>query len=60
MRTKPFAVFAADHLQRQRQQNLLAQRIFQQQAFALIIADLGFGSGYRKLFPASIRSQRPI
>ena len=43
MRTQALAIFAAHHLQRNRQQNLLAQRIFQQQPFALVITNLGLG-----------------
>ena len=43
MRAQSLAVFAAGGLQRQRQQNLLAQNIFEQNPLALIISDLSFG-----------------
>jgi hypothetical protein len=60
MRTKSLTILAAKYFQRDGQQNLLTDRIFKQQTFPLIIADLGFGAGYRKLFPPGIRTQWPI
>src|SRR5580693_601358 len=43
LRTQTFAIFAAKGLQRQRQQQLLTQNVFEQQAFALVIADFRLG-----------------
>jgi hypothetical protein len=40
--TQSFAVFAARNLQRERQQHLLTQYIFEQQPITLIVTDLGF------------------
>src|ERR1019366_2986139 len=57
MRAKPLAVFATQRLQRHRQQHLLAQRIFEQQSFALVIPDLGLGVSDRKLFVPSVGSE---
>ena len=42
MRTEPLAVLAADRFQRDRQQHLLTQDIFEQKPFALVIPNLGF------------------
>ena len=50
MRTQTFATFAANRFQRQRQQYLFAQRVFEQQPLALVIPDFGLGVGDRKFF----------
>ena len=60
MRAQALAIFAAGDLQRQRQQHLLAQNIFQQNSVALIIADLGFGVGHREFVAAGVRAERPV
>ena len=60
MWTQTFAVLAADRLQRQRQQDLLPQNIFQEQTFPLIIPDLSLGCGHGKLFFARIGTLWPI
>src|SRR5271169_819894 len=60
VRTQPFAIVAANRLQRQRQQHLLAQHVFQQQPFALVVPDLRFRVRNRKLFVPRVRSQRPV
>src|SRR6202162_6663917 len=59
VRTQTFAIFAANRLQWQRQQHLLAQRVFQKQPFALVVADLGLGVSDRKLFVAGGPSKWP-
>src|SRR5258708_17402544 len=60
VRTQAFADLAANRLQWQRQQHLLAQRVFQQQPFALVVSDLGLGVSDRQLFVAGISSNRPV
>ena len=60
MHAQAFAVFAAGDLQGQRQQHLLAQNIFEQKAVPLIIADLGFRVGHRKLVASRIGPERPV
>jgi hypothetical protein len=60
MRAQALAILTARHFQRQCQQNLLTQNVFEQKAFALIIADLGFGVGHRQLVPACVCAQWPI
>src|SRR5208283_1779619 len=59
-RTQPFAIFAAQRPYWRGQQNLLAQGVFQQQTFALIIADLSFCFGDRDLVGAAVHAQRPV
>src|SRR5580692_7327552 len=57
MRTQPLAIFAAQGSNRSRQQHLLTQGIFQQQALALIIADFGFGFGNRYFIGPPVHAQ---
>src|SRR5215469_12789252 len=54
LRTQSLAILAARDLQRQGQQQLLAQYILKQQPFALIIADLSFSIGHRELVASRI------
>ena len=54
VRTQTFAIFAAQRPDRRGQQHLLAQDVFQQKTFALIIADLGLGLADRHLIGAAI------
>ena len=56
VRTQPLAIFAAQGPNRRGQQHLLAQCIFLQQAFALIIADLGLRLGNGDLVGAPIHA----
>src|SRR5271157_4900929 len=60
MRTQSFAIFAAKRPHWRGQQHLLAQGVFQQQTFALIVADLGLGFGDRHLVGAAVHAQRPV
>src|SRR5271165_4857487 len=60
MRTQSFAIFAAQRPYWRSQQHLLAQGVLQQQTFALVIADLGFGFGDRHLVSTAIHTQRPV
>ena len=60
MRTKSFAIFAARYFQRDRQQDLLADYVVQQNSLPFIIADLGLGVGHRHFVPPSIRALRTI
>ena len=60
LRAQSLAVRAARNLQRQSQQHLLAQHIFQQDSLALIIADLGLRIGNRKLVAACVRAERTV
>src|SRR5581483_8402819 len=60
MRTQAFALFFTNRTQRQRQQNLLAQNVFEQQTFSLIIPDLGLNRGHRELFASGVRTLRTI
>src|SRR5579872_6476004 len=59
-RTQSLALVAANHLDRHRQQYLLAQNVFQQQPVALVIADIGFGLRDRQFVPAGVSALRPI
>ena len=59
-RTQTFAVFATNSLHRRRQQHLLAQNIFQQKTFALIIADFGLGFADRNFFAAPVHALRAV
>src|SRR5246500_5870838 len=60
LRAQSFAVVAARYLQRQRQQHLLAQHVFEEKPVALIVTDLGLRVGDRKLIPPRIRPQWTI
>jgi hypothetical protein len=60
MWAQTLAVFAADCLQRQRQENLLPQNIFQEQTVSLIIPDLGLGCGYGKRFFSGVGALRTV
>ena len=60
LRAQSLAVIPAEELERSGQQNLLADRIFQLQAFALIIADFGFGRGDGNFFPATVNTLRTV
>src|SRR5271165_5978682 len=60
MRTQSFAISAAQRSNWRRQQHLLAQGVLQQQAFALIVADLSFRLGDRHLVGAAVYAQRPV
>src|SRR6202012_1874350 len=60
LRTQPFAVGAAKLPWRQRQQYLLFQNIFQQQTFALVIANLSFRLADGDLVSLCIHAQRAI
>jgi hypothetical protein len=60
MQAQTAAVIPTGNFQWQRQQNLLAQNVIEQNAIALIIADLGFRVGYRELISAGIGSERAI
>jgi hypothetical protein len=60
VRAQALAIFAASYFYRHRQQNLLAQNVFEQQALALIVADFGFGVGDGKLVTAGIGAEGPV
>ena len=60
MGTQSAAIFAADCLQRQRQQYLLAQNIFQKQTLTAIVSHFSFGRGDGKLCLACVRALRPV
>src|SRR5262249_52932911 len=59
-RTEALAIFTAQHFQRNREQHLLAQDVFQEQAFALIVADLGFRIGHGEFLVSGVGAQRTI
>ena len=59
-RAQAFAVVAAQDAQRNAEQNLLAQRVFKQKTFALIVADFGFGPGYCNFLLAGIDPKGPV
>src|SRR6266403_387130 len=58
--TQSLAVLTTQNFQRDREQHLLANSVFQKQAFALIVADFGFRVGYRQLFVPGVGAQRAI
>ena len=60
LRAQALASFAAGYFQWQRQQHLLAQHIFQQDSFALIIADLSLGISHGQLVATCINTQGPV
>jgi len=60
MRTKAFAIFAANGFERNGQQNLLPNHVLKQQPFPLIITDFGFGASHRHLFAPCVHSQGAI
>ncbi len=57
MRAQPLAIFPTQGPNRCCQQHLLTQDIFQQEAFALIIADFGLGFGNRYFVGPPIHAQ---
>ncbi len=60
VRTQSLAIVTAQRPNRRGQKHLLAQRVFQKQAFAHIIADFGLGLADRRLFSALVYALRPI
>jgi hypothetical protein len=60
LRAQAFAIWAACNLQWECQQDLLAQDVLEEQALALIIADLGFRIRDREFVASGIRPKRPI
>jgi hypothetical protein len=60
LRAQALAFCAARDLQGQRQKDLLTQNVFQQDTFALIIADLCFRVRDRKLVASGVSAQGPI
>src|SRR5664279_3991966 len=60
MRTQSLAVFATNQFHGRRQQHLLAQNVFQQKTFALIIADFGVRLGNSDSFRAAIDTKGPV
>src|SRR6516165_1315876 len=60
LRAQTPAVFAAEHLQRGSQQNLLPQRIFQQKTFTVVIANFGVGLADRHFIGDAIDTEWPI
>ncbi len=60
LRTQSLAIFAAQGPYRRGQQHLLPQSIFQQQPFALIIADLSLRLADGDLVGAAIHAQRTV
>ena len=60
MRAQTFAVFPANQFHGRRKQDLLAQNVFQQKTFALIIADLGVRLRNGDFFRPAIDTQGPV
>src|SRR3954467_8380437 len=60
LRAQALAIFAAQHLCRQRQQDLLFQHIFQLNAITLVKTDLSLGLGDRRLIRMRIGIDRPV
>ena len=60
VRTQSLAIVAAQRPNRRRQKYLLAQGVFQKQAFAHIIADFGLGLADGRFFGAFVYALRPI
>ncbi len=59
-RTQSLAILAAQRPNRRRQKHLLAQGVFQKQAFAHIIADFGLGLADGRLIGAPIHPLRAV
>ena len=60
LRTESLALLAANHSQRQREQYLLAQHVFEQNSCTLIIADLRFCVGHGELIAPGVHPERTI